>query len=764
MIRKLELLAPGGDIDSIKAAIAAGADAIYCGLNKFHARRSASKLKFEGLGGILRLAHSHNCKVFLTLNIVILEREIPDVIDLLNQLARTSIDGVILQDFGLFYLLSHYFKELKIHASTQVTTHNAGQIEFLSQLATTRVNLSRELKLEEIRALSAVAQKNNMLTEIFVHGSYCISYSGICYISSVHGAGSGNRGMCAQPCRAKYETTQQGRSFPLNLKDNSAYFDLKEIAEADVSSLKIEGRTKKSDYTFTVVRCWRRQLQSFYEKGELNPDNSDLYKVFNRDFSNGYLRGDIDKNMFIDNPRDHSIKRLAEIHPEASPEKREKDESDLYDEKEAITADVARRIQLLDAKKSPLQVSVSGRAGHPLRISIQTPDASFSVVSAVPLAPAGQSAPSDGGPHSIQCGRGYLHYDSLLKRLGSLNSTEYHMEHLDLEHLQADLFLPFKEFTAMKKRLLFLLNGSQNPGTQAKVPPLKRQNGSVTKPSLAVLISSPADLPLCRQSAATTTFYYQLPASLAAESANLVALFSKNKFLRPWFPSVLIGEDYAAAVGFLHEVQPELIVTNNTGVAYAAAQKKIPWIGGPHLNLTNSFSLLCLKEKFDCRGAFLSNELSKNQLKSITRPDDFDLYTSIYHPILLLSSRQCLLQPVAGCAKHSVDDACLPSCNRSSTITNQNNVTLFVHKEKGNYACVYHEINALNTDIVTDLPGFFSAYFVDLRDIATATSLALDKAGIIRLFEQLIDEKAHAEKDLKQAIYPTTNNPYCKGI
>ncbi|MCD6294041.1 MAG: U32 family peptidase, partial [Deltaproteobacteria bacterium] len=223
MKRKFELLAPGGDIDAIKAAIVAGADAIYCGLNKFNARDRATNIDLEDLNGILNLAHRNNCKVFLTLNIIIVESEIPTLINLLNKLINTRIDGVIVQDLGLFYLLSKYFKDLKIHASTQITTHNEGQIHFLSKLNVTQVNLSRELNINEIKALTLIGYQDGILTEIFVHGSYCISFSGICYMSSVLGGKSGNRGRCSQPCRDRYLTTPEGKNFPLNLKDNSAY-------------------------------------------------------------------------------------------------------------------------------------------------------------------------------------------------------------------------------------------------------------------------------------------------------------------------------------------------------------------------------------------------------------------------------------------------------------------------------------------------------------------------------------------------------------
>jgi len=379
MKKEIELLAPGGDIDSIKAAIAAGADAIYCGLNKFNARNRATNINFEDLNGILKLAHRNNCKVFLTLNILVLGSDIPALISLLNKLINTRIDGVIVQDLGLFYLLSKYFKSLKIHASTQLTTHNEGQIHFLSKLTSTRVNLSRELNINEIKALTLIGHNNNVLTEVFVHGSHCISFSGICYLSSVLGGKSGNRGRCSQPCRDRYLTTPEGNNFPLNLKDNSAYFDLREISDAGVASLKIEGRIKNFDYVYMVVNCWKKQIRSFYDQNRLNTDNSDLYKVFNRDFSNSYLKGDINKNMFIDNPMDNSLQHLSDINSYSTNNEMVKDQIELCDEKEEIATNVKNNIKSLSIAKAPLTISISGELDTPLNVSVKTPDTSFSV-------------------------------------------------------------------------------------------------------------------------------------------------------------------------------------------------------------------------------------------------------------------------------------------------------------------------------------------------------------------------------------------------
>ena len=759
---EIELLAPGGDIDSIKAAIAAGADAIYCGLNKFNARNRATNINFEELSGVINLAHKNNCKVFLTLNIIITGSEIPALIKLLNKLVNTSIDGVIIQDFGLFYLLSKCFKGLEIHASTQLNTHNEGQIKFLSKLSADRVNLSRELNLDEIKALALAGHKNNIQTEVFVHGSYCICFSGLCYISSVHGGNSGNRGRCSQPCRDRYLTTPEGKDFPLNLKDNSAYSDLRELSEAGVDSVKIEGRIKDFYYVYSVVNCWKKQIRSFYDQNRLNDGNYDLYKVFNRDFSNSYLKGDINKDMYIDSPRDNSIRQLSEIDNYQTNKKMEENRINFNEEKAETTAIVQNKIKQLSIAKSPLTISVSGKLGTPLKISVKTPDSSFSVLSETNLLSAGpytlNRLPLKNNKSSARC----PNHDFLLKRLSALNNTAYYIKRIELENLQSDLFISYKEITSIKKRILSILNGLKKFIDPIDVPFLNKQSAPDIKPALCVLISSQKDLHLCDKTSAD--IFYQLPNCFKNEYPGFIDLFFKNRKIIPWFPSVLIGENYTAAVNFLKQVQPELIVTNNTGIAYEACKKAIPWIAGPFLNIVNSFSLLCLKENFNSYGSFISNEISRNQIKSIIKPENFKLYYSIYHPISLMTSRQCLHQQVIGCEKSSIDEDCIQKCQKSSSITNLNKVPLFIKKSKGNYHCIYNNNNFLNTDIVTDLPDVFSSFFIDLRDIKTETKIGMDKSGIIELFEQLLNGDHDSKNELEQMIHPSTNAQYTKGI
>ena len=747
MNRKIELLAPGGDIEAIKAAILAGANAIYCGLDKFNARNRAANISFDDLQGILRLAHHHDCEIFITLNIIIIENEIPALIKLLNKLANTSIDGLIVQDLGMLYLLNKYYKSLDVHASTQMTTHNRGHIKFLSQFGVSRVNLSRELNIHEIKELSSVGRENQILTEVFVHGSNCISFSGLCYISSVKGGNSGNRGRCSQPCRDKYVRTAEGKDYPLNLKDNSAYFDIKALYEAGVYSLKIEGRIKKADYVYAVVDSWKKNIQSLYKKQKAGIDNSALYKVFNRDFSNTFLKGDINKAMFIDNPRDNTIKHLSEKKSYASAQELEVAHLALYQEKDDLKSFIKKNIKELDVSKAYLRISLSGECDQPLNLSVNTPDSSFELLSEVPLLRKGSEA---------------LNKEMLMKRFKSINETAYYIDEVDMDYLGADLFISYKELTSLKKRLLFILNGSKESIEPISLPSLKKSELVIDQAKLSVLISSKEDISLCDED--VELIYFQLPNSFKNRLAEYLDLFRENKKLIPWFSSVIIGDDYNAAVEFLDELKPHKIISDNTGIAYEACQKGIDWIAGPQLNLTNSYSLLCLKENLNCRGAFLSNELNKNQLKQIKCPDNFELHYSIYHPLVLMTSRQCLFHQVTGCEKNRVDATCIQNCDKISSITNLKEDTFFIEKSKGNYHHVYNEHNFLNTAIINDLPNKFSSYSINLSDIKSGKDAKLDKSKLIRLFKSVLDGELESEGTLHKLIQQTTCVQYKKGI
>ncbi|EHH1051225.1 U32 family peptidase [Vibrio parahaemolyticus] len=659
---QFELLAPGGDLDSIKAAIAAGADAIYCGLDRFNARNRATNLTLDNLNGVLTLAHQHSCKIFLTLNVLILESEIPAIVRLLSQLNTTKIDGVIVQDLGLAYILKHHFPDLDVHASTQLNTHNEGQILFLNQLTASRVNLSRELNINEIKHLAQFGREHNVMMEVFVHGSYCIGFSGICYISSARNGASGNRGRCSQPCREQYETTKTGNNYPLNMKDNSAFGDLEALADAGVYSLKVEGRIKKSHYVYTVVDNWRQQIDRLCEGLELSEDTTELYTVFNRNFSNAFLQGDFGKAMYIDNPRDHAVKHFSKVYQCQSADDVQAVKKKLYDDKTAIIEKVAEQTKSFDVTST--QVS-----GSSLKGSIDVPT--------LPALP--QPEPRQGAP------------------------------------------------------------------------------------KLSVLISSAQEAMLCEYH--DIDVYYQLPMGLSGELSAMMELFQANPMLKPWFPAILIGEDYHAARVFLETIQPELLITNNSGVGMIAKELSLGWVAGPQMNTVNSYAFKCLQDEFVASGAFVSNELNMKQMRHIKRPQNMRSFYSIYHPNTLLTSRQCLFQQTEGCRKVKVNKGCLKRCDKRTSIINLKDNPYVVQKQKGSHNSIYSEHNVLNLQVLHDLPQLFTDVLIDLRDIQTETKVSASKSELIDAFLALLeDHSEQAIQTLNAMIQPTANAQYLKGL
>ncbi len=765
MSPKIELLAPGGDIDAIKAAIIAGADAVYCGLDTFNARNRAANISFDQLIGIIRLAHQYECQIFLTLNIVILEREFKSLAKLLSKLVNTTLDGVIVQDLGLVYLLKKYFPTLDVHASTQLTTHNTGQIPFLKKLGVSRVNLSRELNLREITAITSVAHQQDVLSEVFVHGSLCVAFSGLCYSTSASVGNSGNRGRCSQACREEYETTPSGNNFPLNIKDNSAFFDLPALIEAGVHSFKIEGRIKGASYVHTVVDSFRKQIDGFIQTGELLEDGERLYKVFNRDLTNGFLRGDLNQSMFIENPRDNSKHHAIDHSNAISVVQIQEVEESLSTEKTQITLSVNEKIKHLSIEKRSLRLNFSGNEGSPLTVTVSTTDFIADKTAEEEITHVIHSVsllkPSE---------KNYLDKATIEKRFKSFNNAQFNLTPLSLGGLAEGLSIPFRELTQLKNQLAALLNNDIAILPEVELPKLalhpKCMNDKKGTAKLSILISDETDINLSNITGAD--IYFKLPDAYKRGCIKYVNFFKENPRLIPWFPSVLIGKDFDVAINILEQVKPKLIVTNNTGIANRAFELGIKWIAGPFLNTTNSYALLALKESFNCAGAFISNEINRQQIKTIARPENFKLFYSIYHPILLMTSRQCFFQQSVGCEKPRIDNGCMLSCDKSTSITNLKGVSFAIDKQKAGYPSIYNEDQFLNMEIIKDLADQFDGFMIDLTNIGAGDKESPEKVELISQFEQLLsgefEQKVSIEAELNNMVPASTNVQYYTGL
>lgn len=298
--RGIELLAPAGGPEAFNAALAAGADAIYCGLgNNFNARRSAHNFTEETFGEACRRAHLAGARVYVTVNIAVATREIPQVLELIRRAWLLGADAFIIQDWGLLAEVRRSWPEIECHVSTQANVHDARGTVWCRELGVARVTLSRELSLKEMRTIA----REGVELEAFGHGALCFCYSGVCMMSSLAGGRSANRGLCAQPCRLPYDLVDEagraieapGRTRPLCPKDYCVVDDLPRLMDAGVASLKVEGRMKSPDYVYAVISAYRRALDALAagEKDEKSDAarHRTLRRVFNRDFTDAYLWG-----------------------------------------------------------------------------------------------------------------------------------------------------------------------------------------------------------------------------------------------------------------------------------------------------------------------------------------------------------------------------------------------------------------------------------------------------------------------------------------
>ena len=291
---KPEILSPAGSMEALQAAHAAGADAVYLGASLFGARVHAG-FDDEALQAAVNLAHLHGRRIYVTVNTLLKQQELQDVRRLLRRLVELRVDAVIVQDLGLTRLIKAEFPGLCIHASTQMSVHNASGARVLQDLGISRVVLARECSLEDIQAVA----KTGIETEVFVHGAMCVSVSGQCLLSSQIGGRSGNRGRCAQPCRLQY-TYKQHTGALLSMRDMNTLEHIPELLQAGASSFKIEGRLKRPEYVYLVTSKYRKALDLALLRTahpDLQKNQEELAQVFSRGFTAGHALSREDSDL-----------------------------------------------------------------------------------------------------------------------------------------------------------------------------------------------------------------------------------------------------------------------------------------------------------------------------------------------------------------------------------------------------------------------------------------------------------------------------------
>ncbi len=318
--QKIELLAPAGSMEAFVAAVENGADAVYLGGQDFSARKHANNFSLDELKEACDFGHLRGVKIYLTLNTVLLEKELKPALLFLEKAVHAGIDAVILQDMGLLSLIRNYFPELPVHGSTQMSIHNSRGVLQLAEWGIRRVVLARELTLAEI---GKIRESTSAEIEVFCHGAICFSYSGQCYFSSLIGARSGNRGDCAQACRqayqvatkpfdgAEYHATGKEPHYYLSPKDLYTLDLVPNLIETGIHALKIEGRMKSAQYVAATTRAYRKAVDDHYQhQSSPHPEKSreELAKIFTRGFTSAYLLNPSGQDLLnISSPKNQGI-------------------------------------------------------------------------------------------------------------------------------------------------------------------------------------------------------------------------------------------------------------------------------------------------------------------------------------------------------------------------------------------------------------------------------------------------------------------------
>lgn len=304
-MRDVELLAPVGSFEALKAAVQNGANAVYLGGKDFGARASANNFDRDELKEAVKYAHIRGVQVFVTTNTLRKENEIEDFLEYAKFLYDIDVDAIILQDIGMARLIKRELPDFELHASTQMVAHSLEDVKYLESVGFDRVVLAREVTVEEIKYICDNCKAD---IEVFVHGALCVCYSGQCLMSSMIGNRSGNRGRCAQPCRQRYElidvytgeVVNSNGDYLLSPRDLNAIEEIDKVIDAGVHSLKVEGRMKRPEYVATVIDGYRKTIDEYLATNKMNVSDetiNDLYTIFNRKFTKGLLLGDVGKDM-----------------------------------------------------------------------------------------------------------------------------------------------------------------------------------------------------------------------------------------------------------------------------------------------------------------------------------------------------------------------------------------------------------------------------------------------------------------------------------
>ena len=603
----LELLAPAGSMEALRAAVQNGANAVYLGCGTYNARQGAKNFTPQTLTEAVKYCHIRSVDVHLALNTLVSDREMNEVKELIVSAAQSGVDAFIVQDLGVVQLCRQIAPHIPVHGSTQMTIHSLPGVQLCAAWGMTRVVLSRELSREEIRY---ICQNSPIEIEVFAHGALCMAYSGQCYLSAAIGGRSGNRGRCAQPCRQSYGYGRYQHRYPLSLKDNCLIHHLKELEDMGVASVKLEGRMKRPEYVAAVTSVYRKALD---EGNVTRQMEQTLYTAFNRQgFTNGYYAGKIGPEMF----------GVREENTQEDPR--------WYR---------AMR-QTYEAGEAPLVPITMSATVSPGRFSLTVTD------------PEGRSCSLEGMPPE-QARNAALSEDQLIARLEKTGGTPYYCVKTQVE-LAPGMALSAAAINALRRDVLNMLTARR---ARRELPrlgrprPIPNQPGP-RHPELTVQVTSLEQITGRVLKMNPKVLY--VPLHLLVANPEIARDLSRRAAVCAVLPRIVhdgempqLRQDMTLA----RSLGVDGVLAGNLALIPVARECHMHVRGDISLNLYNSGSVLAAN-MLELRSAALSVEMTLPQIRDVSKLVPCELLC--YGRLPLMVTENCLIRGNSGnCSCHT---------------------------------------------------------------------------------------------------------------
>ncbi|MBE0524032.1 MAG: DUF3656 domain-containing protein [Methanosarcinales archaeon] len=793
MQRKLpELLAPAGNLRSLKAAIHNGADAVYMGAKSFSARGSADNFDQKGLEKAIDFAHQQDVSAYITVNTLVKERELEDVAEYLELLCSHGADAVIIQDFGILKILKENFPELPIHASTQMTIHNSPGVELLEALGVNRAVLARELSIEEIKKIRL---STSIQLETFIHGALCISYSGRCLMSSFIGGRSGNRGYCAQPCRKMYKIYgKKEEGYLLSPRDLNLSSRLNDLIYAGVDSFKIEGRMKMPEYVAVVTKTYRDILDRMSEdpKSNVTRDESrQLETIFNRGFTQGYINGDPGKTLMsteLPGNRGTILGSIIKSDPDTITVKLKiplrlgdgvavggngtKINMILIEGRKVKEAPAGSIIsitfqgapspgaeiyktydlELIAAarkshqKKIPVSMEVEAKRGHKLIVQLNDGKGNTAQASSDDYIPSARHQPID--------------RDSLLKHVSKLGNTVFEIHEISL-NMDDDIFIPIGMINSVRREAVQRLEINRLEKYRRKCDSVHVKKSEVpasvlpASPGLSIRVISPEFINAA-VSAGANRVYVDIEGLIHKERITNSAIERTHNadasvYIR--LPDIIKDSERDLIISVLDNLYgfDGILVTGPDQIYMCADEFHLPVIADYPINAFNH-ETLALLTSLGVNGITISQELTLDEIADI--PAGFDQECLVQGAVQLMISEHCIFRGGKGCTGSksigvSSDADIIKPCDNQNNIGDEKG---FIFPVRCDTMCRTHIYNSRELCMIDHLPAILGAGVSVLRIEGMHYDIKQVKE-ITMLYRQAIDSYLENPNDFDGRNY-----------